>query len=200
MARDSLRRKISNRFEIATVELHPAGGGATSPRPEAENLHPAVISYEDMARVEISMNDATRMCIVQRFDDCDRNVRERTRVDGDVAQLLGERPSLHKFRDDEMFRSRTVRSIDPPDRRMMKRARSVGFRLDECETIRIRDDFGMEEFEDDRRAEGCLLCRPRHAELVGTKMLEEQILAECASRNKAAVRVGHVRSGRVAQL
>src|SRR5438552_2739052 len=145
-------------------------------QPEIENLRLTSIRNEDVRWLDVSMDDALRMCCIERVGNLDAEIEHRFDFQRLAIDLMPERLPLQQFHRNE---SSTIDLIDLMDcayARVIECGRGLGFAFKAGECLRVAGNFLGQELKGNEAMQSRVLSLIDHAHASAAELFDDAVV------------------------
>ena len=120
---------------------------------EIENFGVLSLSYKNIGRLDVAVDDSLRVGRIQGIGDLDADRQQGVEFQGTARDVVLQCCAVKKLHGDERLPVLVVDFVDGADVRVIQRGCSFGFALKTAESLRIFRYFFGEEFEGNKPPE-----------------------------------------------
>lgn len=149
----------------------------------------AAASDEDIGGLDVSMDDALRVCCIQSVGHINGKDQQEFEVHGPAGDRVLQRLAVEEFHGNKSFAVVFPNVVNGADARMIQRGRRLGFAAEAFERLGIVGHVVWKEFEGDKTLEAGVFGFVHHAHTPTAKFFENFIMRKGLPGGRLAV--GH---------
>ena len=147
-------------------------------QPEIENLRLTAIRHENVRGLDVPMDDAFRVCGIQRIGDLDAQIEHRLDLHRLASDPVPERLPLQQFHGDEASPIGLVDLVDRADVRVVQGGCGLRFALEAAECLRVVGEFVGKELQSDVATELQVLRLIHHSHAPAADLTEDAVMGD----------------------
>ena len=145
---------------------------------EVEHLRVAARGDEDVRGLDVAMDDALRVCRIERVGDFDAELDDPIELERVSLDEMFERPPFEQLHHEELLPLVLADVVDRADVRVIQRRRRARLALKALRGRRVARQLGRQELDGDLPAEANILGAVDDAHAAAAKLLEDPVMRD----------------------